>query len=89
LPYTVSISVRIDLRLPSPTFVGQGGVELRIGASFKISLGFRFASSHFSRLRASHGSHVFVASDVFTSYLEVLRGARVVGLEIAVVHKNF
>ncbi len=47
LPYTVSISMRIDLRLPSPTFIGQGGVELRIGVSFKISLCFRFASSHF------------------------------------------
>jgi hypothetical protein len=47
LPYTAPISVRIDLRLPSPAFAGQDGVELRVGASFKISLGLRFASSHF------------------------------------------
>ena len=47
LPYTACICVRIDLRLPSPTFIGQGGVELRIGVSFKIQLGLRFASSHF------------------------------------------
>jgi hypothetical protein len=59
--------MRIDLRLPSPTFIGQDGVELRIGASFKMSLGFRFASSHFSRRRASHCSPVFVASDVNAS----------------------
>ena len=89
MPYTVSISVRIDLRLPSPTFVGQGGVELRIGASFKTSLGFRFASSHFSRLRASHGSPVVVASDVFASYRALWRRARVPAHGTVVLHKNF
>ncbi len=34
-PYVASISTRIDLRVSSPTFIGQDGVELRIGVSFK------------------------------------------------------
>ena len=34
-PYAASISTRIDLRVSSPTFIGQDGVELRIGVSFK------------------------------------------------------
>ena len=89
LPYTVSISVRIDLRLSSPTFIGQNGVELRIGASFKIPLRFRFASSHFSRRRASHCSPAFVASGVNASYGAAPPRARGRAPEMVVVHKNF
>jgi hypothetical protein len=43
-PYVASISTRIDLRVSSPTFIGQDGVELRIGVSFKCRSAF--ASRH-------------------------------------------
>jgi hypothetical protein len=80
--------VRTDLRLSSPTFIGQNGVELRIGASFKMPLGFRFAPPHFSRRRVSHNSPAFVASGVNASYGAAVRRARGEAPKMGVVHKN-
>jgi hypothetical protein len=95
LPYTAPISVRTDLRLSSPTFIGQNGVELRIGASFKMPLGFRFAPPHFSRRRVSHNSPAFVASGVNASYMGAVRGRKSARVrnrgcpqEVSVVHAD-